>query len=443
MYRRSLEELRKWRSCKGRLPLIVRGARQVGKTWLVEEFARLDFSNLVKVNFEKMPSASRIFDVDLDPKRIIGLLEVIAGERIIPEDTLIFFDEIQDCPRALTALKYFAEDAPEYAVVAAGSILGIAEHKGLSFPVGKVNYLDLYPMSFSEFLMAVGDGPLADVLLSRDMGTIDVFGEKLKERLREYMVVGGMPAAVQIRSDGGAFGSVRTKQLEIMESYISDLSKHAPADVAVKSRQIMLSITSQLAKENKKFIFSHIREGARAREYETCFAWLESCRIVNMVNRITVPNIPIKAYAEVNAFKLFLHDVGLLSALSNLDPKVIVDGDSVYDLFKGSLTEQYALQELIASGWRSICYYSNDRSSAKIDFILQYGPHILPLEVKSGVNLKAKSLKVYREKYMPDLAIRASLLPYDEQSGLVNIPLYAICRTGDIAKQKLGGVETP
>ena len=426
MNRDGLEKLREWRKSKNRLPLILKGARQVGKTWLVEEFGRLDFSNTVKINFEKNPSIAKAFDGDIDPKRILHLIEIFTDQKILPENTLIFLDEIQECPRALTSLKYFAEEAPEYVVVAAGSLLGIAGHQGLSFPVGKVNFMNLYPMSFSEYLTAAGDGKLAKLLSIGDFSSIDVFRVQYEERLREYMVVGGMPDAVKLWIETGSSVSVRRRQEEIIESYISDFSKHAPASIAVKCRQIIISIASQLAKENKKFIFSHVREGARAKEYEECFAWLSSCGIINMVKRVTVPNIPINAYEEQNVFKLFFHDVGLLSALSGLDFKVVLDGNEVYDLFKGALTEQYVLQQLLASGWKEVHYYSNDRSTAEIDFLLDFPSAIIPLEVKSGVNTKAKSLRTYNEKYKPNISLRTSLLPYKEQDWLINIPLYAV-----------------
>ena len=438
MYRDRLEKLKEWKCRKDRLPLILRGARQVGKTWLAEEFGRLEFRNTVRINFEKSPSVSRLFDGDIDPQKIIHFLEVFSGETISPETTLIFFDEIQECPRALTSLKYFAEDAPEYAVIAAGSILGIAEHKGLSFPVGKVSYMDLYPMSFTEFLIAMNESQLAELIANAEFESLGLFHEKLEGYLREYMIVGGMPAAVSAWQENRSLTEVRTKQEEILESYLMDLSKHAPSDIAVKARQIISSITSQLAKENKKFIYAHVREGARAKEYEKCFAWLESCRIINIVNRVTVPAVPIKAYQDPTIFKLFMHDTGLLSALSQIDPRIIIDGSSVYDVFKGALTEQYVLQELISSGWDNLCYYSNDRSTAEIDFILESRENIIPLEVKPEINLKAKSLKAYHDKYAPKLSLRASLMPYKEQDWLINVPLYAVSAIRRIAKKNEG-----
>ena len=426
MYRKQLDDLREWRKSKNRLPLVMRGARQVGKSWLAEEFGRLDFRNTVTLNFEKNPSLRNIFDGELDPKRIIRMIEISADQEITPDGTLVFLDEIQESPKALTSLKYFAEEAPEYTVIAAGSLLGIAEHKGVSFPVGKTNFMELYPMTFQEFLIAMGDRALAELVDSADFSMIDVFSSSYESRLREYMLTGGMPAAVELWASGCTAGQLRKKQEEIIESYISDLSKHAPAEIAVKGRQIISSIPSQLAKENRKFIFSRVREGGRAREYETCLGWLESCRIIHMVKRVSVPALPLKSYEEDTIFKLFFHDIGLFSALSGTDPAAMLSGTEAYDMFRGALTEQYVLQELIASGWKNISYYSNDRSTAEIDFLLDAGSSIVPVEVKAGMNLQAKSLKAFRDKYQPTLSIRTSLAPYKEQDWLTNVPLYAV-----------------
>ena len=436
MYREAIEILRKWRVEKNRQPLIIRGARQVGKTWLVEEFGKKDFKDFVKINFEKTPSMIQIFEGDLDPKRIIRLIEISSGKKITANDTLLFFDEIQDAPRALTALKYFAEEAPEYPLIAAGSLLGIAEHEGISFPVGKVNFMNLYPMSFKEFLLASGEEGLAE-LLSDDFSLIDSFYERYTEKLREYMLVGGMPAVVKNWVENHKTDLMRKIQEDIIESYLSDLSKHAPAETAVRCRQIIMSVPSQLAKENKKFMYSTMRSGLKSKEYEASFAWLESCRIINVIHRVTTPNIPLSAYEEKHIFKLFIHDTGLLSALSRIDPQIMIAGDSVFDMFKGSLTEQYVLQELIASSWAGITYYSNERSTAEIDFLIEYGKNIVPLEVKSGINTKAKSLRAYHDKYQPHLSLRASLLPYKKQDWLINIPLYGVSKIREICEKEL------
>ncbi len=431
MYREAIRDLREWKSERNRLPLIIRGARQVGKTWLVEEFGKKDFKDLVTVNFEKNPSIAQAFSGDIDPHRIIRLLEISTGKKIVPEDTLIFFDEIQEAPRALTSLKYFAEEAPHYPVIAAGSLLGIAEHEGLSFPVGKVSFMNLYPMSFREFLFASGEEGLADLLLD-DFSLMSTFHGKYSEKLREYMLIGGMPAVIQSWKENHQPERARKIQKDIIESYLSDLSKHAPAETSARCRQVLMSIPSQLAKENRKFMYSTIKQGGKSKEFESAFAWLESCRIINTVHRITTPAIPMRAYEDSGVFKLFLHDTGLLSALSEIDARIMLEGNSVFDMFKGALTEQYVLQELIASGWKSIAYYSNSRSTAEIDFLLESGKNIIPLEVKSGINTKAKSLRAYNEKYKPAFSLRASLLPFIDQGWLRNIPLYAVSRINDI-----------
>ena len=436
MHRDAITTLRAWKHKDNRRPLIIRGARQVGKTWLVEEFGKSDFKDIVKVNFEKTPSIVEAFEGDIDPRRIIRILEIASGKKIIPEDTLIFLDEIQEAPRAMTSLKYFSEEAPEYPVIAAGSILGIAEHKGLSFPVGKVEFMELFPMSFREFLLALGEQGLAD-MLQEDFSMQATFHDRYTDKLREYMLVGGMPAVVLSWTTEHSTERMRKEQEDIIESYLSDLSKHAPAETAVRCRQIIMSIPSQFAKENKRFTYSTIRTGARSKDYEAGLAWLASCRIINMIHRVTIPGIPMKAYEDSVIFKLFLHDTGLLSALARIDPKVMIEGDSVFDMFKGALSEQYVLQELIASGWSGITYYSNERSTAEIDFLLEYGNAIIPLEVKSGVNTKAKSLRTYNEKYAPRLSLRASLLPFKDQGWLINIPLYAVSRIRDACSKMM------
>ena len=431
MLREAIKKLHEWKLKKDRRPLIIRGARQVGKTWLVEEFGRSEFRNVVKLNFEKTPSLISIFDGDISPKRIIHMLEIASGENIIPEDTLLFFDEIQEAPRALTTLKYFAEEAPEYPIIAAGSLLGIAEHKGLSFPVGKISFMTLYPMTFKEFLLACGEKGLAD-LLSENTKMFSIFHDRYAEKLREYMLVGGMPSVVKEWVESHSTEKMRKVQEDLIEAYIADLSKHAPPEIAIRCRQIIMSLPSQFAKENSKFMYSIVKPGGKSKDFESSFAWLESCGIINIVHRITAPCVPLQAYEEQKVFKAYMHDTGLLSALSHIDPRIMIDGNSVFSMFRGALTEQYVLQELIAAGRKSIAYYSNERSTAEVDFILEEGQNIIPLEVKSGVNTKSKSLLAYKEKFSPCLSIRASLLPFIDQGWLINIPLYAVSKIGNI-----------
>lgn len=435
MYRDAIKDLRLWRTKKDRLPLIIRGARQVGKTYLVEEFGKTDFKNIITINFEKNPSSGHLFEGDIDANKIIRLIEISTNQKIEKENTLIFFDEIQQAPRALTALKYFAEDAKDYVVIAAGSLLSIAEHKGVSFSVGKVNFLNLHPFSFKEFLLASGEEGLSN-LLDNEVSMTSTFHDRYSEKLREYMLVGGMPAVVKVWIEDHQTDEMRSIQKEIIESYLSDLSKHAHQDIAVKCREIINSIPSQFAKENKKFMYSTAKKGARAKDYELSLSWLESSRIINRLYKVSTPLVPMKAYEENGIFKLFMHDVGLLTALSEIDAKLMLEKDAIFNAFKGAISEQYVLQELLSSFNGHISYYSNDRSTAEVDFLLEFKENIIPLEVKAGINTKAKSLKAYKEKFNPRLTLRSSLLPYKEQDDLINIPLYAISKVEEICRKK-------
>lgn len=436
MYRTLMEELKVWRTSPDRNPLILRGARQVGKTYLVREFGKECFENIIEINFEKNPSAIRYFDGDLDPARIIRTLSIAFKTEIQKEKTLIFFDEVQDSPRALTSLKYFKEDEPEYAVIAAGSLLGIQEHKGLSFPVGKVSFLELLPFSFREFLMGIGEEGLSDELKNGSFDDIAIFGERYLELLKEYLLVGGMPGCILKWKETSSFEKVRKIQDDIVESYLSDLSKHIPSHVAVRCREIVSSIASQLGRENKKFIFSHVRDGGRAKDYEEAFAWLESCRIINKVKRVTKPGLPLTAYENQTVFKVYMHDVGLLSSLLRTDPSVFIEGNELFDAFKGTLMEQFVLSELRGQNYEAAAYYSNDKNTAEVDFLVEDRGQIIPLEVKSGINTKAKSLRAYYEKFEPLVALRTSPLSYIEHDWVINIPLYALNRMREVIGTK-------
>ena len=436
MYRTLMEKLKEWRTQPDRSPLILRGARQVGKTYLVKEFGKNYFENIVEVNFEKNPSAIRYFDGDLDPSRIIRTLSIAFKAEIKEEKTLIFFDEVHDCPRALTSLKYFKEDAPQYAIIAAGSLLGIQEHNGLSFPVGKVSFLELLPFSFCEFLMGIGEEGLADELENGSFDDIALFGERYLELLKEYLLVGGMPQCILKWKETASFEKVRIIQDGIVESYLSDLSKHIPPHVVVRCREIVSSIASQLGKENKKFIFSHVREGGRAKDYEEAFAWLESCRIINKVKRVTIPRLPLTAYEEQSVFKVYMHDVGLLSSLLKTDTSVFIEGNSLFDAFRGTLMEQFVLTELRSQHYEAVAYYANDKNTAEIDFLVEDRGEIIPLEVKSGIKSKAKSLRSYNEKFRPLVALRTSPLPYIEHDWVINIPLYALKKMRNVIDTK-------
>ncbi len=426
MYRIAIEKLYKWKSSAHRKPLIIEGARQVGKTWLMKEFGKKAYEDTVYINFDSNSRMSELFASDLDTDRLIMGLEIYAGRKINPDSTLLIFDEIQEVPRALTSLKYFYENAPQYHIICAGSLLGIALHEGTSFPVGKVDFLKLYPLSFSEFLMAVGKDSFAELLKKRDYQMITSFKETYIDALKHYYFIGGMPEAVQNFAENKDFNEVRAIQKRILAAYEQDFSKHAPNEIVPKIRMLWNSIPSQLAKENKKFIYGLVREGGRAREYETAIMWLCDCGLVYKVNRISNAGIPLKAYEDLKAFKLFAVDVGLLGCMTGLRQRTILNGDDLFVEFKGALTEQYVSQQLKTLEDLGIYYYTNDRGTCEIDFVVETNEKIVPLEVKAETNLKAKSLKIYRERFNPELSVRTSMADYKKENWLLNLPLYAI-----------------
>lgn len=426
MYRYAIEDLRNWKHKKNRKPLIIEGARQVGKTWIMKEFGRQEYQNIVYINFDSNARVAELFSADLNTQRILRGIEIYVGKKIDPENTLIIFDEVQEVPKALSSLKYFCEDAPEYHIVCAGSLLGIALHDGTSFPVGKVEFLKLHPLSYKEFLMATGKELYAELIDQKDYQMIASFKQIYVDALKEYYYVGGMPEAVVSYSEEQDFAEVRNIQNRILAAYEQDFSKHAPANIVPKIRMVWNSIPSQLAKENRKFLYGLIREGARAKEYETAIMWLSDCGLVHKVSRITTPHLPLKAYEDLKAFKLFLVDVGLLGALAGLNQKILLDGNDLFVEFKGALTEQYVLQQLVTNPDLGVYYYTNDRGSCEIDFLIDDGEKIIPLEVKAEINLRAKSLKSYRDKYAPEVSVRASMADYKEHDGLVDLPLYVI-----------------
>ncbi len=426
MYRIAMEKLLQWKDRKHRKPLIIEGARQVGKTWLMKEFGRLHYSDTVYINFDSNSRMADLFAADLDITRLILGLELYAGRKIDPANTLLIFDEIQEVPRALSSLKYFYENAPEYHIVCAGSLLGIALHEGTSFPVGKVDFLKLAPLSYREFLMATGKEQYAALLEKQDYALITSFKQSYIDALKHYYFVGGMPEAVQCFAEDADFNEVREIQKRILAAYEQDFSKHAPIDIVPKIRMLWNSIPSQLAKENKKFIYGLVREGARAKDYETALMWLSDCGLIHKVSRVTAAGIPLKAYEDLKAFKLFLLDVGLLGCMAGLRQHTLLDGNALFAEFKGALTEQYVCQQLKTIEDLGVYYYTNDRGSCEIDFVLDTGEKIIPVEVKAEVNLRAKSLKSYYEKYTPELSIRTSMSDYKEEDWLVNLPLYAV-----------------
>lgn len=426
MQRMAMEQLRKWKAKKRRKPLIIRGARQVGKTWLMKEFGAAAYENVVYVNFDNNERMKNLFEGSLEVERLITGLELYAGHKIDPDNTLLIFDEVQEVPKALTSLKYFNEDAPQYQIVCAGSLLGVALHQGTSFPVGKVEFLDLYPLSFFEFLMAMGKEQYVELLQKGDFDMATTFKQDYIDLLKHYYYVGGMPEAVQAFVDNRDFNEVREIQQRILAAYEQDFSKHAPNETVPRIRMLWNSIPAQLAKENKKFIYGLIKEGARAKEYELAMLWLTDCGLVHKVHRVTAPNLPLKAYEDLKAFKLFLVDVGLLSCMVGLRQDVLLDGNELFKEFKGALTEQYVLQQLKTIKGLNIYYWTAERGTAEVDFVIDDGSDVIPVEVKAEVNLQAKSLKVYREKFQPKLSIRTSMADYKKEDWLLNLPLWAV-----------------
>ncbi len=426
MYRLAIKKLYQWKENKYRKPLIIEGARQVGKTWLMKEFGKKAYNECIYINFDSNSRMSELFSSDLDTDRLIMGIELYAGKKIDPDNTLLIFDEVQEVPRALTSLKYFCENAGQYHIICAGSLLGIALHQGTSFPVGKVDFLKLYPLSYEEFLIATGNERYVDLLESQDHVMISAFRQTYIDLLKQYYFVGGMPEAVDNFTKEKDFNEVRLIQKRILEAYEQDFSKHAPNEIVPKIRMIWNSIPSQLAKENKKFIYGLVREGGRAKDYETAIMWLSDCGLIHKISRVNTGLFPLKAYEDLKAFKLFIVDIGLLGCMTGLNQRILLEGSELFKEFKGALTEQYVCQQLKTIDDISIYTYTNDRSSCEVDFVIDSGDQIIPIEVKAEVNLKAKSLGVYKEKYNPSIAIRTSMADYKQEAWLLNVPLYAL-----------------
>lgn len=435
MYRSAIEKLHRWKDSKRRKPLIIQGARQVGKTWLMKEFGRRAYTDTVYINFDANSRMAELFASDLNTDRLIMGIELYAGRKIDPEHTLLIFDEVQEVPRALSSLKYFCENAPEYHIVCAGSLLGIALHEGTSFPVGKVDFLQLCPLSFKEFLMAVTGKQYAELLEKRDYQMVTAFRDTYIDALKQYYFVGGMPEAVQSFAEERDFSAVREIQKHILEAYEQDFSKHAPLEMVPKIRMVWNSIPSQLAKENKKFVYGLVREGGRAKDYETAIMWLCDCGLVHKIGRVNAAGLPLKAYEDLKAFKLFLLDVGLLGCMAGLKQQTLLDGNDLFVEFKGALTEQYVCQQLKTIDGLNVYYYTNDRGSCEVDFVIDTGEQVIPVEVKAEVNLKAKSLKTYLEKFQPELAVRTSMADYRKEERLVNLPLYAVEEINEVLSE--------
>ena len=426
MYRFTIERLYKWKESKHRKPLIIEGARQVGKTWLMKEFGKTAYKDCVYINFDSNSVMAELFASDLNVSRIITGIELYAGKKIDPEETLLIFDEVQEVPKALSSLKYFYEDAPQYQIICAGSLLGIALHGGTSFPVGKVDFMSLYPLSFKEFVYATLGERYAQLLDAKDFELITPFKQVYISALKQYYFVGGMPEAVQSFIDDKDFNEVRLIQKRILTAYEQDFSKHAPADIVPKIRMVWNSIPSQLAKENKKFVYGLVREGARAKDYEAAIMWLCDCGLIYKVGRVNSGAIPLKAYEDLKAFKLFVLDVGLLSCMTGINQSVLLNGNELFVEFKGALTEQYVCQQFKTLPDIGIYYYNNDRNTCEVDFVIDVGDKAIPVEVKAEKNLKAKSLKSYRNRFSPEISVRTSMADYRQDDRLLNLPLYMI-----------------
>jgi len=426
MYRFKIKELKKWKLKQNRKPLVFLGARQVGKTWLLKEFGKNEYRQMVYVNFDDKDAPKNMFAQNFDIKRLITELELYSGIKITPDDTLIVLDEIQTAAQGITSLKYFNENAFEYQIIAAGSLLGVNIHPNESFPVGKVDFLQLSPMSFYEFLLAMGETGLARMLDEKLWDYSPSFADKFKEFLRYYFFVGGMPEAVFSFSQNRDWNEVRQIQKNMLKSYENDFSKHAPKDILPRINLVWKSIPAQLAKENRKFFYGAIKEGARARDYEMAIQWLIDSGLLHKIYCISKPALPLVAYQELSAFKIYHNDTGLLAAMSNLNAKTLLNGDAFFTEFKGALTEQFVFQQLSLNENLSVHYYQiNNRM--EIDFVIQNEEdEIIPIEAKSGESLGAKSLKAYCEKFQPQTAIRTSLADYRAESWMTNVPLYII-----------------
>ena len=434
MQRKILQSLQNWKQNPNRKPLIIQGARQVGKTWAMKHFGEQSFEQVAYINFDNNSRMKTLFSGDYDINRLILGLKIESGVDIKAHNTLIIFDEVQEVPQALSSLKYFYENAPEFYIVSAGSLLGVSLHHQVSFPVGKVDFLPLYPMDFHEFLLAVGRQDLVELLNLKDWPLISAMKSRYIELLRQYYFVGGMPEAVKVFIETQNFDAVRQVQKNLLMAYEQDFSKHIRDGQTVqKVRSIWHAIPEQLAKENKKFIYANLQKGARSKDYEIALQWLKDSGLVHSVPRIKKPHLPLSAYQD-NAFKLYGLDIGLLSAQSHLDASVLLDGSRIFSEFKGALTEQYVLQQLIANQDNPVFYWATEKGTAKVDFVVQQKQAVIPIEVKAEENLKAKSLKVYVEQFQPERAFRFSMADYREQGWLVNVPLYGVSIFGSNIK---------
>lgn len=426
MERIDIQKLISWKNSTDRKPLVLNGARQVGKTWLLREFARKEYAKEAYIVCRKNELVQQVFKQDFNVERILRALRAISGVDITPGDTLIILDEVQDIPEALEALKYFCEDAPEFHIAVAGSLLGISLHSNVSYPVGKVNTLNVYPMNFEEFLLAKGEIEAYKLLTSRDFSVINLLHDKFVDLLRQYYYVGGMPEVVKKYVETGALQEVRRIQNEILHGYDRDFSKHAPKEQVPRIRMVWKSIPSQLFKDNKKFIYGTLRKGARANDFEIAIQWLIDAGLLYKVSRCTKPALPLDIYEDLAAFKLYMVDLGLLGAMVGTEPSQILINNAAFTEYKGGLTEQYVLQQMKSHGVSPIYYHKTDDSRLELDFVIQRQAHLLPIEVKAEGNVRANSLSALLKNTPSLTAVRYSMLPYKEQGQLTNIPLYAV-----------------
>lgn len=417
-------QLLAWKEAKNRKPLILMGARQVGKTHLLRTFGAQEYESSVYLNFEEDKALDRLFAANLKPSVILENVSAYLGQTIKPETTLLIFDEIQESPQALNSLKYFQEQANEFHIVAAGSLLGVLLAQTQGFPVGKVNFLDLYPLTFFEFLESIGETRLREILLNLDLSSQipDVLHERLLSLLKKYLFIGGMPEAVLEYIQTENLLTIKSIQHDILRAYLLDFAKHAPKEQIVKITQVWEQIPAQLAKENKKFVFSALRKSTRGREYETAIQWMASAGLIHQSFQVTTPKLPLIGYTKKNAFKVFLLDVGLLSAMSHIPPKSVVEDNGLFNEFYGAFTENFVAQELAAS--QNKLYYWTSEGIAEVDFLIEQDLNIYPMEVKAGLSRKKKSLLAYAAKYQPTVLLRASLRNFKKDGNILNIPLY-------------------
>ena len=432
MERDKLKELIKWKNNPNRKPLILKGARHVGKTWLLKEFGNTQYQQMVYLDFERSPHLKTIFTDDFDIKRLIIALQAESGLTINPGTTLLIFDEIQAIPEALTYLQYFQEDAPGFHIVSATSLLGMAKQSNISIPTGKVDFINLYPMSFEEYLKAIDEEGLQEILSTGYWKLITAYKSKYIDYLRHYYYVGGMPEAVSKYCENKNFNEVRNIHKQILNSYDQDFSLYAHHQIVPRIRMIWNSIPAQLARKNRKFVYGSLKRGARAKDFEKPLTWLNECGQIHKVNKVSNPALPLISGKETGAFKLYMVDVGLLSAMGDIDAKTLLSGNKIYSDVMIAITEQYVLQQLMSSGNKTVNYWSAERSMAEVDFIVQNGDETIPVEVKDEENLHAKSLRSYHEKFAPRVCIRTSMSDYRRQDWMINLPLYAISQFKNI-----------